>query len=361
MELYIPTRLISGENCIKNNSAYFSMFGEKALIVTGKRSAEISGALADVTDVLDAQGINWTMFNHVENNPTIETCYAGGQAAKDFGASLIIAIGGGSPMDAAKAIATYAVNELKPMEIYHGNFKNKPLPIISIPLTAGTGSEITPYSVLTVHSLENKKTFTHPDNFSKVAFLDPNYLKSLPKSVLYDTVADALSHGIESILCKRDSMMSQVYAEASIKLISEALEGVLSGNPDLEKLLFASSLAGMAISQTGTVIVHSMGYMLTYYKGTPHGRANALLLPGFLKLCQKHCPEKLQIVLRAFGAKDVEPLIDGIKSLVFEKTILSLDEVSAFSHKAFQAKNVSQTLWDLTEQEEALVFSDLLD
>ncbi len=360
MEMHIPTRLITGLGCVREHYTCFAQFGQKALIVTGKNSAIKSGALQDVKDALFACGISWAVFNEVENNPTIETCYRGGAFAKETGADFIIAIGGGSPMDAAKAIAAYATNDIEPMDIYKP-LKNPPLKFCSVPLTAGTGSEVTPYSVLTVHEIENKLTFTHPDNFSQIAFLDPSYLKTLSRETLLDTVADALSHAIESLLSRRSTMASAVYAKAALEHLSACIPDVIGGAPDYERLLFASALAGMAISHTGTIVVHSMGYMLTYFKNVPHGRANALLLPGYLGLCQMHTPEKLQTVLNAFGAKSVDEICNTIKQLTAKKCVLTPAEAQKFAAKAILAKNVIQNPWSLTEAEESSVFMGLVE
>lgn len=359
MELYIPTRVIIGQGCIREHYRSFAEFGKKALIVTGRQSAVTSGALQDVKDALFACGISWVVFNEVENNPTVETCHRGGQVAKEHGADFIIAIGGGSPMDAAKAIAAFATNDIEPMDIYKP-LPNLPLPFISVPLTAGTGSEVTPYSVLTVHEIENKLTFTHPANFSKIAFLDPDYLKTMTRETLLDTVADALSHAVESLLSRRSTVASAVYAEAALRHLSNCIPDVANGNPDYERLLLASTLAGMAISHTGTIVVHSMGYMLTYHKGVPHGRANALLLPGYIELCQKQIPEQLKTVLDAFGAKSAEDFCNAVKLLTAEQCILTLEEAKTFAAKAIAAKNVAQNPWPLTEVEEKSVFDSLV-
>ncbi|MBE7022132.1 MAG: iron-containing alcohol dehydrogenase [Ruminococcaceae bacterium] len=357
--MYIPTRLVIGRGCVKEYAKELSGFGAKALLVTGKSSAEKSGALADMKEALRKGGISWEIFNEVEANPTLETCVKGGQLAKKCGADFVIAIGGGSPMDAAKAIAVFATNEIAPMDIFKADFKTQPLPLICVPLTAGTGSEVTPYSILTVHEIKNKQSFAHPANFSRLAFLDPEYLKSMTRETLLDTVADALSHAIESILCKRSTKVSEVYAEAALRRLSSVIPGVIAGKPDYEMLLLASSLAGMAISHTGTVIVHSMGYMLTYYKDVPHGRANALLLPGFIRLCEKHVPDALQKVLDATGKENAEALCDMVKGLTAQPCSLSFDEAAEFASKAIKAKNVSQNLWALTEAEEADIFAAL--
>ncbi|MBR6729083.1 MAG: iron-containing alcohol dehydrogenase, partial [Clostridia bacterium] len=263
------------------------------------------------------------------------------------------------PMDAAKAIAAFATNDIAPMDLFTQKVKNDLLPLICVPLTAGTGSEVTPYSVLTVHEIENKQSFRHPSSFSRIAFLDPAYLATMSRDTLLDTVADALSHALESILCRRNSITSQVYAEAALSRLSKIIPDVVAGKPDYETLLLASSLAGMAISHTGTVIVHSMGYMLTYYKNVPHGRANALLLPGFIKLCEKHVPEALTPILSAMGKQNADELCTTIKSLTASRVVLTHEEVSSFAQKAFRAKNVSQNLWALTENEEVEIFATL--
>ncbi len=359
MELFIPTRLILGRGCVRENAERLAAFGKKALLVTGKNSARKSGALQDVTAALDAQAVSWTLFDEVENNPSIETCYRGGQLARQTEADFIIAIGGGSPMDAAKAIAAYATNDIKPMDIY-GQLQHPLLKIVSVPLTAGTGSEVTPYSVLTVHEIENKRTFTHPGGFSQIALLDPGYLETLPRATLLDTVADTLSHAAESMLCRRSTPASQVYAEAALKHLGACLPGVLSGTPDFERLFLASSLAGMAIAHTGTVVVHSMGYLLTYYKDVPHGRANALLLPGFISLCKEHVPERLAPVLAAFGVPDAESFAAAIRRLTARPVTLTAQEAADFAAKAIQAKNVCQNLWALTETEERAVYTALV-
>ncbi len=359
MELYIPTHVFLGKGCIAENAHCFTAYGSKALIVTGKTSAKASGALQDVIDALSQCGITWKLFDEVENNPSVATCSRGGQIAKEFGAEFIVAIGGGSPMDAAKAIAAYATNDIAPLALFDAKFENKLLPLVAIPLTAGTGSEVTPYSVLTVPEVENKKSFAHKDCFPKLAFLDPAYLQSLSRDVLLDTTADALSHALESMLCKRSSPASCVYAEAALKHLAQAIPGVIAGTLDYETLLLASCLAGMAISHTGTVVVHSMGYMLTYYKNVPHGRANALLLPRFIELCAEHVPERLEPVLKAYGAKDSEELCNAIRQLTAKTVKLTADEVNAYAAKAITAKNVSQNLWPLTEAEEASAFATL--
>ncbi|MGN1116339.1 MAG: iron-containing alcohol dehydrogenase, partial [Candidatus Ornithomonoglobus sp.] len=174
---HMPTKITVGTNAVKENTADL-ILGTRAMIVTGKSSGKKSGALDDVTDALTQNNIPYLIYDKIENNPTIESTAEGGAAARGFGADFLIGIGGGSPLDAAKAIAVYAVNEPKDgsdfelYDIFNGSYKNKPLPMAGIPTTAGTGSEATPYSILTLHRDKNKKSFSSPDVFYKTAFID---------------------------------------------------------------------------------------------------------------------------------------------------------------------------------------------
>ena len=162
----------------------------------------------------------------------------------------------------------YATNDIEPIQIFDGEQESKPLPILAVPTTAGTGSEVTQYSVLTVDAEETKKSFSTSDTFMKIAFLDAKYTEALPLSITIDTAVDALSHAFESILNRRTTVFSELYAKEAIKLSGKSINALKEGNlsfEDRENLLLASTYAGVAIAQTGTTVVHSMGYPLTYY------------------------------------------------------------------------------------------------
>ena len=185
-KFHMPTKVIVGENCVTTNPQEL-IIGTRALIVTGKSSGKKSGALDDVISVLENGKIPYHVYDKVENNPEIGDMVKGGEYARECKADFIIAIGGGSPMDAAKAIGVYATNEVneefKPYDIFTGKYKNKPLPMVAIPTTAGTGSEVTPYSILTLHKEKTKKSFSCADSFFKTTFLDGRYTISLPLQV----------------------------------------------------------------------------------------------------------------------------------------------------------------------------------
>ena len=196
---YMPVRIITGENAVSENADQL-ILGKRAMIVTGAHSGRESGALDDITAVLDSRKIPYLVYDRIENNPSIESAAEGGSAAREFGADFMIAAGGGSPLDAAKAIAVYASNppedgsDFELYDIFGGKYKNKPLPIAGIPTTAGTGSEVTPYSILTLHKEQTKKSFSSPEVFFKTAFLDGKYIVDLPLQTARNTAVDTLSH-----------------------------------------------------------------------------------------------------------------------------------------------------------------------
>jgi alcohol dehydrogenase class IV len=168
----LATRVFLGTGCIRQNREELLKLGKKAVIITGRNSAKASGALNDIIEILREASLEYHVYDKIENNPTLENVREAGLEAKSFGADFVIGIGGGSPLDAAKAVAVLAVNSIQPSELYTNTFENKPLPIAAIPTTAGTGSEVTPYSILNRNDLETKMSFGNEDTFPKIAFMD---------------------------------------------------------------------------------------------------------------------------------------------------------------------------------------------
>ena len=158
-QLYIPTRIVSGDNCLQKHAELLRL-GRHALLVTGKMSARRSGVLDDLIPILTGAGIYVTVFDQITENPLLETCYAGGHLAARCGADFVIGIGGGSPLDAAKAIASFAANpQMQMLDLFEAEKRVRPsLPIVAIPTTAGTGTEANPYSIMTLPDHERKKT-----------------------------------------------------------------------------------------------------------------------------------------------------------------------------------------------------------
>jgi len=333
-KFYIGTKVLFGKGCVAENKAEFGKYGKRALVVTGRHSGKASGALDDVIAVMDGLGIEYRIYDRVENNPSLDNVKEGGDVARDFKADFIVGIGGGSPLDAAKAVAVLAVNDMDPLELYNNSFKNKPLPLLAIPTTAGTGSEVTPYSILTRKDKQTKMSFSSEDIFPKVAFLDARYTESMSYSVTVNTAVDALSHAVEGFLSRRSKAVSDILAVESIRLFGECSRSLLENSIDFEtreKLLYMSTLAGMVISHTGTTVVHGMGYPLTYFKDIPHGKANGLLMEEYLKFNYGYVKEKIDKVLGLLGLRDIEEFGGVMDKLVGKGLAISEEEIDLYS------------------------------
>ncbi|NLL47488.1 MAG: iron-containing alcohol dehydrogenase [Firmicutes bacterium] len=345
---FMPTKMVYGQGVVKEAGAAFAL-GQKPLIVTGQSSARLSGALDDVLSVLSGE---YAIFDQVENNPSVETVKQGGALARREGCDYVVAIGGGSPLDAAKVMAVLAVNDLDPLELYQTGWQRQALPIVAIPTTAGTGSEVTQYAVLTIEEEETKKGLRGSDLFPQVAYLDPKYTESLPLAITYDTAVDALSHLVESYLAKRATPASDFVALQGLALWGTTIPALREGVLDLETrdaLLLASSLGGIAIAQTGTTLVHALGYSLTYYHGMPHGRANGVCMAAYLDYTKTVAPERVETILELLDLDSVASfgeLMDTLFASQIEEVELTPETLAAYVEKAMLTNNIKNSLGD---------------
>lgn len=358
---YMPVKIISSPNCVIENSPLLAL-GKKALIITGRTSARICGALDDIQSALDKENTSYEVYDKIENNPTLECVYAAGQAAKAANADFIVAVGGGSPLDAAKAAAVFAVNDIEPMRIFDGGFKNKPLPIAAIPTTAGTGSEVTPYSILTLTSAGTKRNFTCEDCFPKIAFLDGKYTADLPLQVTRNTAVDAMCHAIESAVSKRSTVLSEYIALETLRLIGQCTDALKSGvfTPHIRQtLLTAATLGGITISQTGTTIVHSMGYQPTFTKDVPHGMSNGLLMGEFLKWCYDSASETIDKCMAALGMESVDAFSAYLSEILPTDAVFTAEDVEEYLSISMNAKLASCPK-TVTREAERLIYTNSL-
>lgn len=343
----IGTKAVFGANCVKNNKQEFAIRGKRCIIVTGKSSGKTSGALEDVTHVLKELGIEYIIFDGAQNNPSLDNVKEGGDMAAKDGVDFVIGIGGGSPLDVSKAVAVLAVNQIEPVDLFKNEYEKEPLPIIAIPTTAGTGSEVTPYSILTRDDIKTKKSFANDSLFPKVAFLDAKYTETMPYHVTIDTAIDALSHAVEGYLSIRSTPISDIFAVEAIRLFGQCINGLLEDNIDItlrEKLLYMSFLAGMVIAHTGTTIVHSLGYPLTYYKGVSHGRANGFLMEEYLNYNYDVARDKIDNILRLMNLGDRNEFGKVMDRLLNEEISLDDDEFSLYASTAIQQKSIAYNL-----------------
>lgn len=333
-KFHMPTKAYFGAGCIEKNKGELAAFGKKALIVTGGNSARRSGALDDICNTLEECNTEYLIFDKVENNPSLDTVKAGGDAARRAGAGFIIGIGGGSPIDAAKAVSVLATNNIEPVELFSNKFEHKPLPVIAVPTTAGTGSEVTPYSILMRNDLQTKSSFGNADTFPEIAFLDPHYTESMPLEITVNTAVDAFSHCMEGYLGKRSTPASDILAQEGIKLFGRCLENLRSGKisyDSRENLLYMSMLGGMVIAQTGTTIVHGIGYNLTYFKGIPHGKANGYVMAEYLKFNYEFAGDKTDNILKLLQLNSIDAFGEVVTELLGKAPRLDEAEIDKYA------------------------------
>lgn len=352
-EYFMPGKIFFGTACVEKHGAYMKKLGKKACIVTGKRSAKLNGSLQDMQSALIKNSMEYFVFDQISSNPSVELVREAAKFVREEKADFVVGIGGGSPLDAAKAIAILAGNELGDAELFSGVYQNPVLPVVAVPTTAGTGSEVTQYSILTNKSAESKTSIASDAIFPKIAFLDARYTEKLPLPVTIHTAIDALSHAVEGYLAVKASEMSSLFAARSIQILGECLP-LLRREINLElreKLLYASLLAGIVIAHTGTTAVHSLGYSLTYFKNIDHGRANGLLLHEFLSFIAGQHPAKVNEVIRLLGCKDLDEFGILLNDLLGERDTISSGEIVCFTGKALAAKNIKNTLIQPTRRD----------
>ena len=321
MNFYMPVRLICGDKAVEKNAALFSGFGKRCLIVTGGSGAEKSGALADVTAALEAQGISYDHYAGIEQNPSVASCMEAGRMAAAFDADFVIGIGGGSSMDASKTVAIIAANPAVTEEkLFAFRFEKPPIPVVLVGTTAGTGSEVTKISVLT--GSDGKKRSVKTDAmYAKLSFGDPRYTLSLSPHFTLSTGLDALAHCVESYFSKLADEISRSFSVRGIRILLERLpeigEGTTLTLAQRTDLYEASILGGMAINNAGTVFPHNVGYVLTEGYRIPHGLASACFMPDLMAHVKTAAPELSAAFYREIGMEE-EVFVALVKALLPE-------------------------------------------
>lgn len=283
----IPTKIIFGNGLINDISSIIPKSHKRIFIVSDEFISKDTDIVIKLIRGLDKYEI--LLFNKVEENPSFETVNAGAAKARDFEADLVIGIGGGSCMDAAKGVAIAAINP-DPIEHYLESLckVQDALPVICIPSSSGTGSEVTPFAVFTDKLNETKTGFAHPLIFPRIALLDPELTYSMPRELIINTGLDALAHAIEAYLSIDSFGMNDRIALECIELVSKNLMmASLKEKDAMDNMAYASMLGGIAISHASTILPHIMGYPLTVYHQVPHGRACIILLPAYLEFLRK--------------------------------------------------------------------------
>ena len=281
-----------------------------------------------VTDLLKAENMNFEVYSEIQPNPTIENVQGGVAAFKKAGADYIIAIGGGSSMDTAKAIGIIITNpEFEDVRSLEGlSATKKPsVPIFAVPTTAGTAAEVTINYVITDVEKKRKFVCVDPHDIPVVAFVDPEMMSSMPKGLTASTGMDALTHAIEGYTTLGANTITDMFNLKAIELIAKSLRGAVENTKEgREGMALGQYLTGMGFSNCGLGIVHSMAHSLGAVYDTPHGVANAILLPTVMEYNAEATGEKLKDVAIAMGVEGVEKMsqeeyrkaaVDAVKKL----------------------------------------------
>ena len=307
-----------------------------------------------VTDLLDKEGLPYEIYSDIKANPTIENVQNGVAAFKKSGADYIIAIGGGSSMDTSKAIGIIIANpEFEDVRSLEGlSATKKPsVPIFAIPTTAGTAAEVTINYVITDVEKKRKFVCVDPHDIPAVAFVDPDMMSSMPKGLTASTGMDALTHAIEGYTTKGANTITDMFNLKAIELIAQSLRGAVDNTPEgREGMALGQYLTGMGFSNCGLGIVHSMAHGLGALYDTPHGVANAIILPTVMEYNKEAVGEKLRDVAKAMGVSGTENMskeeyqkaaIDAVKKLAEDvgipkdlKNIVKPEDVDFLSQSA---------------------------
>ena len=281
-----------------------------------------------VTDLLDKEGLEYEIYSDIKANPTIENVQSGVAAFKKSGADYIIAIGGGSSMDTSKAIGIIIENpEFEDVRSLEGlsPTKNPCVPIFAVPTTAGTAAEVTINYVITDVEKKRKFVCVDPHDIPVVAFVDPDMMSSMPKGLTASTGMDALTHAIEGYTTKGANIITDMFNLKAIELIAKSLRGAVENTAEgREGMAIGQYLTGMGFSNCGLGIVHSMAHGLGALYDTPHGVANAIILPTVMEYNADAVGEKLRDVAKAMGVEGTENMseaeykkaaVDAVKKL----------------------------------------------
>ncbi|MBQ7007917.1 MAG: lactaldehyde reductase [Ruminococcus sp.] len=313
------------------------------------------GVTAKVTDILDANSITYAVFSEIKPNPSIKNVQDGVEAFKNSDADCIIAVGGGSAMDTAKAIGIIITNpEFADVRSLEGvaPTKNPCVPILAVPTTAGTAAEVTINYVITDEEKNRKMVCVDTHDIPVVAFVDPDMMSTMPKGLTAATGMDALTHAIEGFTTKAAWTMTDMFHLKAIEIIASSLRGAVENTPEgREGMALGQYIAGMGFSNVGLGIVHSMAHPLGAVYDTPHGVANAIILPTVMEYNAEATGDKYKYIAVAMGVEGTENMtveeyrkaaVDAVRKLSQDvgipsdlKEIVNPDDIPFLAESAY--------------------------
>jgi alcohol dehydrogenase class IV len=321
----------------------------KALLVSDTGLVEL-GIVERITDQLTAAGVDWSVYAGVEPDPTFDQVEAGFDQFRAERCDAVVAVGGGSPMDASKVIAALATNDRTLSEL-EGKFRVRraPAPLFAIPTTAGTGSEVTVAAVVSDPETHAKKFFLDPKLLPDMAALDPTLMVGLPPFMTAATGMDALTHAVEAFVSKASTRQTDAYARTAVRLVFQHLPTAYADGRDLEArkgMTLASYYAGLAFTRTSVGYVHAIAHNLGAAYGTPHGLANAIALPLVLDFSKEAARDQLARLAELLGlegrsdAEKAQRFIDAVRELMatlelpYELEALRQEDIASIAERA---------------------------
>ena len=344
-----------GKGAIENIVPEFTSRGYKKAFVCSDPALVKAGVTAKVTDLLDKAGFAYTVYSEIKPNPTIENVLSGVAAFKACGADCIVTIGGGSSMDTAKAVGIIINNpEFADVRSLEGvaPTKNPCVPIIAVPTTAGTAAEVTINYVITDVQKNRKMVCVDVHDIPVVAVVDPDMMSTMPKGLTAATGMDALTHAIEGYITAGAWELSDMFHIKAIEIIARSLRAAVENDPKgREDMALGQYVAGMGFSNVGLGIVHSMAHPLGALYDTPHGVANAIILPTVMEYNAPATGEKYRAIAAAMGVKGTESMtqeeyrkaaIDAVRQLSIDvgipadlKDIVKVEDVDFLAESAY--------------------------
>ncbi len=354
--------------------------GFKKVLVASDPDLVKFGVTKKVTDVLENAGIEYTLYSDIKPNPTIENVQHGVEVFKESGADCIVAIGGGSSMDTAKAVGIIINNpEFADVRSLEGvaPTKNKAVPIITVPTTAGTAAEVTINYVITDVEKNRKMVCVDVHDIPVVAVVDPDMMSTMPRGLTAATGMDALTHAIEGYITKGAWELSDMFHLKAIEIISKSLRGAVENTPEgREGMALGQYVAGMGFSNVGLGIVHSMAHPLGALYDTPHGVANAIILPTVMEYNAPATGDKYKYIAAAMGVEGTENMsveeyrkaaIDAVKQLSKDvgipadlKEIVKPEDIPFLSQSAYDDACRPGNPRDTSVEEIAELYKSLL-
>lgn len=326
----MPKYIISGKNALEESMVYIKNAGKKALIVTDKVMVEI-GVVSRLEEKLKKIGTDYFIYDGVNGEPKDKMIIEGKKLYLENSCNFLIAIGGGSPIDAMKAIGAMITNDGDIADYNGKTIPNEPPTLVAIPTTAGTGSEATKFTIITDTVNNIKMLLVGPDLIPSIAVIDPEFTITVPTSVTVATGVDALTHAIEAFTSRKAQPLSDLFAISAIKRIYNHIRVVYKDGKNVDsrnEMALAALEAGIAFNNSSVTIVHGMSRPIGVLFGVPHGLSNAVLLKACLEFIKEGANDRYAILARELGFANEDADEDTAANLFYKNVVSLLDDLN---------------------------------